>query len=455
MRIIIIGAGEVGFHIANRLSRENKDVVIIDSNPDAIRRVSDNIDVQTITGSGSNPLVLEEAGINEAEILLAVTSSDETNLVACLVADAFSPSLKKLARIRDAGYDNFHETFKKNAPHIDTVINPEIEVVKTIERFMSVPGALDVGEFAKGKIKLIGIRIDENTPFAGTRLSDLSVKTKGPIPLLIAAILRDEELIIPMGKDKLLPGDLVYFISEENRVWDTLKLFNKHAQPVKRVLIVGGGRIGIRLAQKLEKKSIHTKIIERNPEKCEILAELLDKTMVLCGDGSDQELLKEENIQEIDVVVTLTNDEETNILSSLLAKRLGAGKSITKISKFSYLPLMHTIGIEQVVDPRLSAINTILQHIRRGKVLSALSLKGEAGEVLEAVALETSNIVGKPLKKISFPKGSLVTAVLRDHHVIIPSGDTVLQPDDRIIIFAKREAIPKIENILSVKLEYF
>ncbi len=454
MKIIIVGAGEVGFHIASHLTRENKEVVVIDTDPAAIRRVSDSIDAQTILGSGSSPVVLEDAGIREAEILLAVTNRDETNLVACLMADTLSPTTKKLARIRDADYDGYHEIFRDNPPHIETVINPEIEVVKTIERLMAVPGAVDVGEFADGRVKLVGIRLGEGNPLVGVRLHELGGKIKGARPL-IASILREEQLIIPTGKDRLKAGDLVYFISEEGQMLDTLKAFDKHGEPVKRILIIGGGRIGTRLAQRLEEKSLSVKIIEKSADRCTELADILRKTVVLCGDGSDQDLLREENIQDVDLVVTLTNDEETNILASLLAKRLGARKSITKISKFSYFPLMLTIGIEQVVDPRLSAINSILQHIRRGKVLSAISIKGEEAEVMEAVAMETADIVGKPLKDINFPKGVLVTAILRGERVIIPTGASIVEPNDRIVIFSKRESISKIEKILAVKLEYF
>ena len=454
MKIIIVGAGEVGFHIASRLAVENKDVVVIDNNADAISRVSDNIDVQVINGSGSSPVVLEEAGIKEAEILLAVTNRDETNLVACLAANIISPSTKKLARIRDADYDTYHDTLRENPPHIDTIINPEIEVVKTIDRLMSVPGAVDIGEFADGRVKFVGINIDHTAQLAGVRLSDLSSRI-GNRKLLIAAVVRNEELIIPGGNHKLMAGDLIYFISEKDKLEDNLAIFDKHAQPVRRVLIIGGGQIGFRLASLLEKKSINAKIVEKDPVRCNELADKLNKVVVLHGDGSDQELLNEANIQDIDAVITLTGDEESNILVSLLAKRMGARKIITKISKFSYFPLMSTIGLEQVVSPRLSAINTILQHIRRGKVLSAISIKGEQAEVMEAVAMETSDIVGKPLKNISFPKGALVTGIIRNKDIIVPSGESVIEPDDRIIIFARREAIAKIEKILAVKLEYF
>ena len=454
MKVVIIGAGEVGFHIANRLVTENKDVVVIDKNPDALRRVSDNIDVQIVSGSGSSPVILEEAGVKKAEILLAVTDSDETNLTACLIANIISPSTLKLARLRDADYDDYHDTFRDHAPHIDTLINPEIEVVKTIDRLMSVPGAVDVGELADGRVKFVGIYLEKDARLAGVRLSELREKI-GMQPPLILAIIRDEELIIPRGNNRLLPGDLIYFISEEDKLLDTLSVFDKHTHPLRRVLIIGGGRIGTRLALLLEEKSIYTKIIEKRPEQCNLLADRMNKAVVLCGDGSDQGLLNEENVQDMDVVITLTSDEETNILTSLLVKRMGARKTITKIDKFSYFPLMTAIGLEQVVSPRLSSINTILQHIRRGKVLSAISLKGEQAEVMEAIALETSDIVGRPLKKIAFPKDALLAGIIHKEKVIIPSGDSVIEPEDRIIIFATRKAIPKIEKILAVKLEYF
>jgi trk system potassium uptake protein TrkA len=454
LKIIIVGAGEVGFNIASHLALENKDVVVIDNDSDAIRRVSDSIDVKVVNQSGSSPVALEEAGIKEAEILLAVTNSDEINLVACLIADIISPATKKLARLRDADYDEYSDTFRDYAPHIDTIINPEIEVVKTINRLMSVPGAVEVDNFADGRVKFIGIYLDTSARLADVRLSEMSSRIGKQVPL-IAAIIRDEELIIPRGNDKLMSGDLIYFISEEDKFIDSLATFDKHVEPISRVLIVGGGQIGFRLATLLEDGTVYTKIIERNPDRCKMLAERLNKAVVLCGDGSDQGLLSEEHIKDMDLVITLTNDEETNILTSLLAKRMGAKKTITRISKFSYFPLMATIGLEQVVSPRLSAVNTILQHIRRGKVLQAKAIKNEQAEVMEAVALETSDIVGKPLKKISFPKGALVTGIIRNDNVLIPSGESVIEPGDRIIIFATRQAIPKIEKILAVKLEYF
>lgn len=454
MKVVIVGAGEVGFHIASKLAQEKKDVVLIDSNPDAVARVSESIDVQVVIGSGSSPAVLAEAGVKDAEILLAVTDSDEINLVACLSTNLISPTTRKLARIRNADFDTYHDVFRKEPPYIDTVINPEIEVVKTIEQLLSVPGAADVGEFADGRLKLIGIRLDPQANLVGAKLSQLP-DIIGTHPMLITAIIRNEELIIPRGNDQLLAEDRVYFVCETNMLAETLSLFNLHADTMRRVVIVGGGRTGYRLASQLEEKGIGTKIIEKNPARCAKLAESLNRTVVLHGDGSDQELLAEENISEMDAMVSLTDDEETNILSALLARKMGIAKTIVKINKFSYLSLMPTIGLDQVVSLRLSAINTILQHIRQGKVLSVISIMGEQAEAMEAVAMETSDIVGKPLRNIAMPKGSLVVSIMRGDAVHIPSGESVIEPDDRIIIFAQRDAIPKIEKILTVKLEFF
>jgi trk system potassium uptake protein TrkA len=454
LKVLIVGAGEVGFHIAGHLAKENKDVVVIDKDPAAIRRVSESIDVQVVNGSGSSPVILQEAGIKEADILLAVTDSDETNLVACLSANLISPTTKKLCRIRHADYDEYHGILREQAPHIDTIINPEIEVVKAIERLIHVPGAVEVEEFADGRVKFVGVYLDKSARLNGVSLSDIYAKTGKQSPL-ISAVVRDEELIIPRGNHILRAGDLIYFISEQNKLMESLSIFDKHVEPIDRVLIIGGGRIGFRLASLLERNSIYTKIIEKNPDRCAKIAGKLNKAVVLCGDGSDQELLRAENIQDMRIVVTLTDDEETNIITSLLAKRMGVSRTITKISKFGYFPLMSTIGIELVVSPRLSAINTILQHIRKGRVLSTKAIKGEQAEVMEAVALETSDIVGIPLKNISIPKGALVTSIIRNNTVIIPTGSSVIEPNDRIIIFAKKQAIPKIEKILAVKLEYF
>ena len=454
MKAVIVGAGEVGFHIASRLAIENRDVLVVDIDSKALRRVSDHIDVKTVHGSGSSPVALEEAGLTEADIILALTNSDEINLVACLVADILSPSIKKLARLRNTDFDDYLDSFSKISPRINTIINPEIEMVKTIDQLISIPSALEVNEFADGQVKFVGVKLDKNARGVGVHLSALSTRIGRQVPL-IAAILRNEELIIPRGDDRLLAGDEIYFITEEHRLLESLAVFDKQFEPVRRVIIVGGGITGLRLAALLEKKSVYTKIIEKNLEQCNKLAKQLNKTIVIHGDGSDQKLLEEENIHDMDIVVMLTNDEETNILASLLAKRMGASKAITKVNRFSYLPLMAIVGIEKVVSPRLSAINSILRHIRRGKVLSVVSIKGEQAEIIEAVPTDNSAIILKPLKNIALPKGVLVTGIIRGERVMIPSGESVINPNDRIIIFAKKQAIPKLDKILPVKTDYF
>ena len=454
MKIIIVGAGQVGFHIASRLAVEHKDVVVIDKNPLAIKRLSEKIDVQGIVGEGDSPVVLEEAGIKGVESLLAVTDSDDVNLVACLTANMISPNTRKFARLRSSDFDNYHQALKDNPPFIEAIINPEIEAVKSIIRLMKVPGAVESGEFVDGRVKFVGFRLDADSPMNNVKLLDLK-ELLGDVRALVAAIVRDEELIIPEGKNRLKAGDLIYLITDKKNLGPALNAFGKEYKPVKKVMIIGGGELGRRLALTLEKKNINTKIVDIDEARCRYLADILHKTIVLNGDGSDQSLLLEENIHNMDMVISLTGDEETNILVSLLAKRMGAKGTITKIVKFSYFSLMPAIGVEKIVSPRLSAIDSFLQHIRRGKVLSAISINGEQAEVMEVVALETSDIVDKPIHKLDFPKGALVIGIIRGDNIEIPTGESVIYPNDRVIIFASRKAVSKIEKILSVKLEYF
>ena len=454
MRILIVGAGEVGFHIAQRLACENKDVVVIDTNPEALKRVAEQLDVQTVNGSGSSPSVLEGAGIKTAEMLLAVTDSDETNLIACFFGHVLSPGVHKVARFRDKEYTQFHSALPKGVLNISTVINPDDEVVKTVLRMLSVPGALEINEFADGRITMIGMRLPDDSPLAGTRMMHLRERT-GDARVIFAAIIRDERLIIPTGRDTLQGGDIVYFVSDAPSLPKMLGFFGAKAQPIKDVLIIGGGNLGLKLAQQLEKGRYHVKLVDRSPEQGLKLSEVLNKTIVLAGDGTDQEFLTEENAGTMDAVLALTGDEETNILSCLLAKRMGARKTVARINKFAYMPLVQAIGLDHFVSPRLSAINSILHHIRRGKVLSTVSIKGEEAEAIEAVALEHSEIVGKPVKDLEFPRGAIILCILRGEEVLIPSGDFVIAPRDHIIILSTRPAVPCVERKLSVKLEQF
>lgn len=454
MKIVIIGAGEVGYHIASRIAYEQKEVVVIDNNEEALRRVTESIDVQIIKGSGSSPSVLKEAGIEDANILLAVTDSDQINVVSCLFSDYISPKTMKLVRLRDPDFILYKKALQTSSPHIHTIINPDEEAVRAIERFINVPGAVDVGDFADGRIQLIGFRLEMGSPLLGSRLMDMPrIQNFGNF--LIAAVIRHEKLIIPRGKDVLSEGDLVYIVCETRYLTQTLDFLKVDTTPVRRVMLIGGGRVGYKMAAALEKRSIKTKLIEKDPQICQTLAEHLDRVMILQGDGTDHNLLLEENVQDMDMVITLTGDEETNILSSLLAKRMGAHSNITRISKSSYFPLVEAIGIDHIISPRLSAVNTILQHIREGNVLSAISIKGEQAEVLEAIVSYDSNVAGKSLQKIPFPKGALVVGVVRKDETFIPKGSTIIHAGDRIIIFAIREVISKIERIMTVQLKYY
>ncbi|RPH48799.1 MAG: Trk system potassium transporter TrkA [Desulfobacteraceae bacterium] len=454
MKIIIIGAGEVGFHTAQRLTTENKEVVVIDKQPEALKRFVELLDVQTFCGSGSSPRILEEAGIAGADMLLAVTDSDETNLVACMFTESISVGVRKLARIRDEDYFHFKPELAPTMLKIETIINPENELTKTVLNSLAVPGAEHINDFADGNIKLIGVRIEKESPVIGVRLHELRKKF-GSLRFIIAAIFRNDRLTIPFGNDTINAGDLVYFVCETTQLKKVLKIFGSRTAPVHNILIVGCGNIGMKIAQEIEKQSYHLRIIEANRERCRFLAEKLNSAIVLHGDGTDKTLLEEENIRDIDMVISLTGNEEVNFLTSLLVKNMGAKRTMTRINKFAYMPIISDIGLGNIISPRLSAINSIIQHVRRGKILSSVSLKGEEAEVLEAVALETSGIVGTPLKNLNFPTGAIILAVAHGKTSIIPDGDTVIEPNDRVVILSTRKNIPRVERELMVKLEYF
>ena len=454
MRAIIVGAGEVGYHIARKLSQENKDVVLIDREEDRLKFVSDTLDVQTLHGSGASPSLLREAGIDSADMIVAVTDSDESNLVACLISRVLSPNTMRIARIRNQEYIRLEALMGEGVLGLSLAINPESEVVKTIGRLLEVPGAMDVIDFADGRVRLIGLKISPDSHLVGLTMVALQ-EISAEAHILIAAIHRDDKVIIPHGQTRLMANDLAYVVTRPQEVDNVLSFFGLPHNTVRSVFIVGGGQVGTLLAREMESKGIKAKLIERNADHCRVLSETLDKTIVLKGDGTDQSILEEENVSDADVFIAVTNDEEENVLSCLLAKRLGVRQTITRVNKFAYIPLVTAIGLETLVSSRLSAVSTILRNIRRGKVVSVAALKGEDAEIIEFEALKTSDIVGRPLKDIKFPRQALIATIVRDDQVIIPKGGTVIKPEDRIIIIARREAIPKVEKALTVRLEYF
>jgi trk system potassium uptake protein TrkA len=453
MKIIIVGAGEVGYHTAQKLSQENQDVFLIDKDPEKTKRITDTLDVQAILGSGTSPEMLKASGIREADMLVAATDSDEVNLFACLLAKILNPVILKVARVRSQEYLREKELFGRDILAIDHIINPESVMVETIRNLMMVPGASDVIDFVGGRVKLIGMTVKPDSPEAGRQLSSFK-GLEGK--LLIGAIVRGDHVFIPHGEDTIQANDLVYLVVRAEDLPHELRRFNlMNDKEIRSVIIVGAGESGTALAQALDQTKFHVKIIDKDAHKCAALAENLERVIVINGDGTDKDLLQEENVNDVDFIVAATGDEESNVLISLLAKGLGAKKTITRINKLSYIPLVSAIGIDTVVSSRLSAIRAILQHIRQGKIISVAPLKGEQAEAIEAEALETSDIVGRPLSRVKFPKGALVGAVVRGEDIVIARGDTVIEPKDRLIIFAVQEVIPKLQKLLTVKLDYF
>ncbi len=453
MKVIIVGAGEVGFHIARKLSQENKDVVLVEINEERVRRVQQVLDVQVIQGKGSSPSVLRQAGLESAEIMIAVTDSDETNIVACMIAQTLSKNIIRVGRVRDPEYRGASGLIDQSFLHIDLVISPEEEVSKTLSLLADTPGTSDVLEFADGRVKLIGIKLDAGNPMAGKRLMEIS--SEAGEKMLVAAIYRKESVIVPRGDTRAREGDTLFFVTLPESVKNLLRRFGKKDDHTRRVLVSGGGRMGECVARRLSSKGIGTKIIERDRQRCERLAETLDRVVVLHGEGTDQRLLVEEGIRDTDMFVSAVEDQEENVLTALFAKRLGAKRVVSLVDTTGYIPLASTIGVDVVLSPMLSAVGTILQFIRQGKVISVSTLREDLVEAIEFIAMETSEIVGKSLRTLSMPKGALVGSIVRGEEVIIPHGDTAIQAGDRVILFARPDAIPRVEKAVKVSLEYF
>jgi trk system potassium uptake protein TrkA len=458
MKIVICGAGQVGFNIARHLSQEGNDVVVVDHSPELIRRINDSLDAQGIIGHASRPDVLERAGASDADMLIAVTHTDEVNMVACQVAHSVFEVPLKIARIRDQSYlePAWANLFSREHLPIDVIISPEMEVARAITRRLSVNGCFEMISLADDKVRLLGVRCNANCPLINTPIKQLT-QLFPSLSMIIVGLLRQDQPVTLTGEDELLVGDDVYFVVETGHVSRAMAAFGFEEQEARRLLICGGGNIAFLLAQQIEEEfpSLIVKIIEANAERAAAVASMLSGTVVLNGDVLDPEILEEAGVSTTDTVVAVTDDDETNVLASLLAKRHGAGRAVTLLNKATYEPLVKTLGIDVIVSPRNITASTILQHVRRGRIHSVHTLREGFGELIEAEALETSSLVGTPLRDIRLPPGVMVGAIVRNGQVISPRGSTIIQSRDRVVLFAGSEAVRKVERLFSVRLEYF
>ncbi len=458
MKVVVCGAGQVGFNIARYLAGENNDVTVIDSAPQLTRKIGDTLDVQAVTGYASRPDVLERAGAGDADLIVAVTYADEVNMVACQVAHSLFNVPTKIARVRDQSYllPVYGDLFSRDHMPIDHIISPEIEVARNIARRLHVPGAFDMIPIADGRVRVIGVHCDEHCPVLNTPLRQLT----GLFPdlnITVAAITRDGRHFIPVADDQMISGDDVYFFADENHLPRAMSVFGHEEKEARRIIIVGGGNIGLRLAQDIEAEEtgVSQKVIELDHARAEEIAGALQQGTVINGDSLDPEILEEANVTLAETIVAVTNDDEVNILTSMLAKRFGCQRSVTLINKTTYQPLIPALGIDAVVSPRGITISTILQHVRRGRIKAVHSLQEGFGEVIEAQALETSPLVGKPLQEANLPQGVIIGAVVRGSEVVIPRPSTEIKPEDRVCLLAATDVVKQIERMFSVRLEFF
>lgn len=458
MKVVICGAGLVGTSIAQHLAGENNDVTVIDQNSSLVRKIGETLDVRSIQGHASQPGILEQAGVRDADMLIAVTFSDEVNMVACQVGHSLFDVPTKIARIRQQEYLKpiWGDLFSRENMPIDVIISPEREVARAIGRRLHVPGAFDVVPMADGLVRVVGVRCDDDCPIINTPMRQLT-QLFPDLNIVVVGIIRDDKGIVPRSDDQMLPGDDVYFICDSEHLGRAMAAFGHEEEEGRSVIIAGGGNIGLTLAEEIESEhaGVRAKVIEFNQERAKYVAQSLDHTMVLNGDILDPEILEEANVSETETFVAVSNDDEVNIIGSLLAKRAGAKRTVSLINKHSYAQLITTLGIDAVVNPRVITVSSILQHVRRGRIRGIYSVREDFGEVIEAEALETSSLVGKPLRGARLPSGVMIGAVLRKDKVIVPRGDTVVEAHDRVVLFATYEAVKKVEKLFAVRLDFF
>ncbi len=457
MKIIILGAGQVGGTVAANLTSEDNDITVVDRNAQILQGLQDRLDLRTVLGNGTHPAVLERAGADDADMIIAVTDSDEANMVACQIASTLFHTPSKIARVRAVEYLSHPQIFAPDALPIDVLISPEQLVTQYVRRLIEHPGALQVMDFADGKVRLVGVRAYYGGPLVGQELRTLREHVPG-VQTRVAAIYRRGSAIIPEGDTVIEAGDEVFFVAARKNIRAVMSELRRLDKPVKRIMLAGGGNIGTRLAKSLETR-YQVKIIERDAGQCRMIADELKKTIVLHGDAADEDLLLEENIENTDVFCALTNDDEANILSGMLAKRRGARTVMALINRAAYVDLIQSSDdIDVAISPQQATIGSLLAHIRRGDVATVHSLRRGAAEAIEAIAhgdAGSSEVVGRRIDQIRLPRGTTIGAIVRGDEVVMAHHDTVIEPEDHVILFlVDKSRLADVEKLFSVGVTF-
>mgnify|MGYP000645651469 FL=1 len=457
MKILILGAGQVGASVAATLAREDDDITLVDTDANSLHKLQDHYDIRTVQGLASHPDVLERAGAADADLVLAVTNSDETNMVACQICHTLYNTPTKIARIRTPEYLTKPELFSNEAIAIDVLISPEQLVTDYIERLISHPNALQVLDFADGLVQLVAVRAFHGGPLVGNPLRELR-KHIPKTETRVAAIFRNGKAILPEAETVIEADDEVFFIAASKDIRSVMAELRRLEKPYKRIMLAGGGNIGIRLARALE-HDYQIKIIEANSARADYLSEELSKSIVLLGDVANEELLREEELDNVDLFCALTNDDEANILSAMLAKRLGARKVLSLINRAAYVDLVESGTIDIALSPQQATIGSLLAHIRRGDIVAVHSLRRGAAEALEAIAhgdKSSSMVVGRRIDEIDLPPGTSIGAIVRGEEVIIAHGNTVVEAEDHVILFlTNKRYIKEVERLFQVGFTFF
>ncbi|MFN7167655.1 MAG: Trk system potassium transporter TrkA [Pannonibacter sp.] len=458
MKVVICGAGQVGYGIAERLAAEQNDVSVIDSSPKLVNAISDQLDVRGFVGNGAHPDVLAQAGADQADMIIAVTLYDEVNMVACQVAHSLFNVPTKVARVRAQSYlqGRWRNLFAREHLPIDVIISPEIEVGDMVLRRLALPGAAETVRFADDQVVMVGIVCQEDCPVVDTPLRQLT-DLFPDLGAVVVGVFRGGKLFVPKSSDQLLVGDLAYVVARRDQVRRTLGIFGHEEPEANRVVIAGGGNIGLYVAKALEQRQSKTriKVIESSRERAVSIANELKRSVILHGSALDQAILEEADVSSADTMVALTNDDEVNILSCVMAKKMGCRRNLSLLNNPSYPAFANALGIDAYISPRTVTISRILQHVRRGRIRGVHSLQNGAAEVIEAEALDTSPLVGRPLRDIDLPDGIRVGAVFRGGKVLMPNGDMQIQARDRIVIFAMANRVRQVEQMFRVSLEFF